>query len=178
MVYLRHNIQKIPILLDTMKGIQSIKSIHMNWIYMGLVGLPLIAWGMFWIHATRGKHRISDKELVQAWKSGNIWGVVDVRTTTEWNQGHFPDAVHLPIQDIRTDHPIMESLRQESRRIQRENPTSEKSPTCLLVYCRTGNRARYAVEQMKKLLPEYTCIVYTTLTYENIERVVRMRPRV
>ena len=141
---------------------------------MGLLSLPLIAWGMFWVHATYGKYRISDKDLHQAWKSGNIWGVVDVRTNTEWNQGHFPEAVHVPVQDIHKEHPVIQSLRRESQRIRRERINDNKR--CLLVYCRTGNRARYAVEKIRAFLPEHTCIVYTSLTYEGLEQVLQIRP--
>jgi len=148
----------------------SIRSIPKKWIYVGFVSLPILAWAMFWIHATYGVSRISDKKLHTAWKTGKIWGVVDVRTNTEWNQGHFLDAVHVPVQDIREEHPVINSLRLESERIWRERTDDERR--CLLVYCRTGNRARYAVEKMREFMPKHTCIIYTTLTYEEIERLV------
>lgn len=137
-----------------------------TWLYIGMLLLPIVAWGISWLNLTYGKYRIRNRELVQAWKSGQITTVLDVRTTTEWNQGNFPDAVHVPIQDIDASHPVVQALHQEIKRQRRENGENHG---CILVYCRTGTRANYAVTKLRTLFPENTCIVYTTLPYQELE---------
>ena len=58
--------------------------------------------------------------------------IVDVRTNMEYNLGHAPDAVHLPIGEIEAKASSV--LPDKSARI--------------LVYCNTGQRARAASEKL------------------------------
>jgi hypothetical protein len=58
--------------------------------------------------------------------------IVDVRTNMEYNLGHAPDAVHLPIGEIEAKASSV--LPDKTARI--------------LVYCNTGQRARAASEKL------------------------------
>jgi len=58
--------------------------------------------------------------------------IVDVRTNMEYNLGHAPDAVHLPIGEIEAKASSV--LPDKTARI--------------LVYCNTGQRARAASETL------------------------------
>ena len=58
--------------------------------------------------------------------------IVDVRTNMEYNLGHAPDAVHLPIGEIETKASSV--LPDKTARI--------------LVYCNTGQRSRAASEKL------------------------------
>ena len=65
-------------------------------------------------------------------REGKIDYIIDVRTLEEWNEGHHPDAVHLP------HGRFPENINKNSR---------------LLIYCRTGRRAEIAVQQyIKKVI--------------------------
>lgn len=64
-------------------------------------------------------------------QSGTV--VVDVRTPAEYAQGHLPDAVNIDV---------------ESASFGAEIATLDKSAT-YAVYCRSGNRSKTAMEQMK-----------------------------
>ncbi len=56
--------------------------------------------------------------------------VVDVRTQEEYNEGHIPGAILVPIDEIRNGH--FEKLEDKNQ--------------VLLIYCRTGRRAEDAAE--------------------------------
>lgn len=56
--------------------------------------------------------------------------MVDVRTTSEWNAGHYPLAIHLSV----------DQLTQKQRRIPRDKR--------VVVACRSGGRSRGATKQL------------------------------
>ena len=56
---------------------------------------------------------------------------VDVRETSEWNEGHMPGAIHIPLGDL-------------SRRAN-ELPTDKQ----VITVCRSGNRSLYAVDMLQ-----------------------------
>lgn len=58
--------------------------------------------------------------------------VLDVRTYGEWNDGHIPNAIHIPLDEL-------------EKRIQ-EVPADEK----VLVICRSGSRSRTATNLLHK----------------------------
>jgi phage shock protein E len=59
--------------------------------------------------------------------------VLDVRTKMEYNLGHYPEALHIPTQDVQEQ---VETL------IPNKNIR-------ILIYCNTGQRARYATDILK-----------------------------
>jgi rhodanese-related sulfurtransferase len=62
--------------------------------------------------------------------------VLDVCTNKEFNQGHIPDAVNLPLSDI--------GSQAESKLVKaKEKP--------VIISCRSGNRAKSAAKKLSKL---------------------------
>lgn len=61
--------------------------------------------------------------------------IVDVRTKSEWDEGHHPQAVHIPIGEFVTKLPEM-------------IPDKNKK---ILFYCKKGFRASGALQIAKKL---------------------------
>ena len=61
--------------------------------------------------------------------------VIDVRTDAEWATGHFPDAHHVPLQQIPNHLPQV---------------VSDRS-TPILFYCHTGRRAAAAARVAQEL---------------------------
>lgn len=82
-------------------------------------------------------------------KTTEIEYIVDVRTQTEWNMGHYPGAVHIPVTEIAED----------------KMPKSSKNKG-ILVYCNTGQRARRAAETLKLL--GYKKVYYIAGSYSSI----------
>ena len=71
--------------------------------------------------------------------------VIDVRTKTEWDMGHYPEAIHLPYEHI-----------------SQYEGSKDKS---IILYCTTGRRASIA----KKKLEEQGYTNVTVNTYENLK---------
>ncbi len=69
-------------------------------------------------------------QLKSALKKGAI--VVDVRTGTEYDRGHFPDAFNIPVDRIAVS---VDRLKAAKRPI--------------IVCCNTGDRSALAVQQLK-----------------------------
>jgi phage shock protein E len=77
-----------------------------------------------WISAQEAKKGIAD---------GTFRTILDVRTDTEYNLGHYPEAIHIPTQKL-----------QEQVDVKLPN-----KQTGILVYCNTGQRSRYAADLLK-----------------------------
>jgi phage shock protein E len=80
-----------------------------------------------------GENLVSSEEAKRLIKEGKIKKVIDVRTTVEYRAGHYPRALHIPVDKIN------------------EKTTSELPKSGLLVYCNTGQRARFAAEKLTEL---------------------------
>ena len=80
-----------------------------------------------------GQNLISSEEAKRLIKEGKIKVVIDVRTATEWRMGHYPKALHIPVDKIN------------------EKTVTELPKRGLLVYCNTGQRARFAAEKLEGL---------------------------
>lgn len=80
---------------------------------------------------------IKQDELDAHLKRGAI--LVDVRTAQEYQQGHIPGAVNLPLNSITGDNHLSDIL-------------SEKP---IVLYCRSGYRAGKAAKLLKDLLPNH-----------------------
>ena len=57
--------------------------------------------------------------------------VVDVRTDGEWQSGHVPGAKHLPLSDVRADHPLF---------------TEHGKDAPIYVICESGGRSGRAAD--------------------------------
>ena len=80
-----------------------------------------------------GKNLVSSKEANKLIRAGKIKKVIDVRTIAEYRAGHYKGAVHIPVNKIN------------------KKTTTELPKKGLLVYCNTGQRARYGAEKLEAL---------------------------
>ena len=80
-----------------------------------------------------GQNLVSSSEAKRLIKEGKIKKVIDVRTIAEYHMGHYPKALHIPVSKID------------------EKTTTELPKKGLLVYCNTGQRARFAAEKLEEL---------------------------
>ena len=80
-----------------------------------------------------GQNLISAEEAKRLIKDGKIKKVIDVRTIREWRAGHYPRAIHISVNKIN------------------QKTTTELPKKGLLVYCNTGQRARFAAEKLEEL---------------------------
>src|SRR6056300_1726357 len=80
-----------------------------------------------------GQNLVSSEEAKRLIKESKIKKVIDGRTASEWRMGHYPKALHIPVDKIN------------------EKTTTELPKKGLLVYCNTGQRARFAAEKLEEL---------------------------
>ena len=95
-----------------------------------------------------GTNLISSDKAKAMIKSGEINKVIDVRTKTEYKNGHYPGALSIPVTTID------------------EKTTKGLPKSGLLVYCNTGQRARFASEKLMNL--EYTKVYYIAGLYTSL----------
>jgi len=77
-----------------------------------------------------GENLITSQEAKRLIRSGKIKKVIDVRTMAEYRAGHYRGALHIPANKIN------------------RKTTTELPKKGLLVYCNTGQRARFAAEKL------------------------------
>ena len=73
-------------------------------------------------------------EGLRAFHSENDAVLLDVRTTEEYNEGHIPESVNIPLSDIHTISSV-----------------SSNHNVPLFVYCHSGARSRQAAGELKKM---------------------------
>jgi rhodanese-related sulfurtransferase len=107
---------------------------------MSVLGQPGFWWGTgamavgyavvagLQLYSLLGKDRISATLAKREIADGRIKHVIDVRTQIEWDTGHFPGAIHVPVANI-----------PQSKKLK-----SVPKSAGVLVYCNTGQRARRA----------------------------------
>jgi len=88
--------------------------------------------------------RLSIQKAREMIRLGKIQKIVDVRTTPEWNAGHYPSAIHIPADKLSETTLINQSDH-------------------ILLYCNTGTRARKAAEKLQAM--GYKNVHYIAETY-------------
>ena len=102
---------------------------------LALIGLDRGLAGHYSEFAGRGGEdvpQVSAPELASRQRSNGLV-VIDVRNDSEWNEGHIPDAIHIP-------------LGQLAERVS-EIPASEN----IVVHCQSGGRSSIAASVLQKL---------------------------
>ena len=100
----------------------------MNWIAICIILAIFLA---FFLLKRTGQ--ISAKEALAHLKSGAL--VIDVRTPSEFNSGHLPSAINLPLDQIETALP--RKVRDKSQ--------------VLLLHCQSGMRSGVAKKKLNTL---------------------------
>lgn len=109
--------------------------------YTGFMSLLLLTVIVVWGCTGRGTsqessgyHKITPDEAKERMDQGGVT-IVDVRTTGEYADGHIPDAVLIPNEEIGDEAP--EELSDQD--------------AVLLVYCRSGRRSKEAAMKLVEL---------------------------
>lgn len=97
-----------------------------------------------------GAQRISSRVARAMLKSNDITKVIDVRTKTEYDIGHHPGSVHIPLGTLNAA--AMKGIRKD---------------TGILVYCNTGQRARAGAELLRDL--RYINVYYISGPYTSLK---------
>jgi len=100
--------------------------------FYGMLGAGLVS-------ARRAKELIATKR---------VRTIVDVRTSIEFNMGHYPGAVNIPVNRI---------SEASVRNLNRDG---------VLVYCNTGQRARFASQKLRAL--GFENVYYIAGTYHSL----------
>lgn len=114
-----------------------------------LVTFLIVLAGFLWYNLSSPLAMYPD-EAKALLKAGKFDAVVDVRTDAEWNMGHYPLALHVPLKDIPNVLP------------QRVPDKKAK----ILFYCNTSTRSRMAAEQAEQM--GYTNVRYLVGTHLNL----------
>lgn len=109
---------------------------RMLWIFTALLTLGLAGCGTSAQEKEPGYQQITAQEAKTMMDVGAGTIVLDVREQEEYDQGHIPGAVLLPVGEIT----------QESA-----SAAVPEKDTVVLVYCRSGNRSKAAAGELAQL---------------------------
>lgn len=101
-------------------------------------------------YTNTGDNLISSEKAKEMLINKNIDLVIDIRTKLEYNLGHYPNAINIPVTSISKD---------STKDINKNQH--------ILVYCNTGQRARKASEMLNKL--GFNNVYYIAGTYRSIK---------
>lgn len=99
-----------------------------------------------------GDQLISSHDAKKSIAKGDIRHVIDVRTPAEYELGHFEGSKHIPVH-------LMSKSELKKAGISKSDS--------ILVYCNTGQRARFAAEKMRRL--GYTNVQYIAGSYRSLQ---------
>ena len=126
-----------------------INPLSISFIVISVIFLLIIIGLSMHIYTLTGIRLIPASQAKRLIEIGEISQIVDIRTKTEYDLGHYPDSIHIPVDKINKD--TIKVL--------------DKSKS-VLVYCNTGQRARYAANKLDKL--GFKEVVYIDGTYNTI----------
>ncbi len=86
-----------------------------------------------YLYTVKSPYLVTADQAKQLLQENKIDVVLDVRTKMEYNLGHYPEALHIPTGDLQDQ---VETLIPDKR-------------SRILIYCNTGQRARYATDLLK-----------------------------
>ena len=102
---------------------------------LGIVLLALVALLLLrQIYFKRQVRHYSVDEVIKKLKFSIPLVLLDVRTTGENRQGHIPDSLHIPLHELNSRLPELESYRHRE----------------IVVYCATGARSVIATHLLQK----------------------------
>lgn len=112
----------------------------------------VIVFTTVYLYTVQSPHLVTADQAKQLIQQNKVDVVLDVRTKMEYNLGHYPEAVHIPTGSLND---------------QVETLIPEKT-TRILIYCNTGQRARYATDLLKA--KGYTNVKYIAGSYVGLLR--------
>ena len=115
----------------------------------GIFSLGYTVYAGLKYYSLTGEGVISASKARDMLRKNEITHVIDVRTPIEYKEGHYKNAINIPISEI------------SKQRLSNINKNST-----ILIYCSTGNRARRATEKMREI--GYNNIYYIKNSYKNL----------
>ena len=101
------------------------------YMWTGIAGALYSGFAALRYYSLSGTQLISAARAKKMIKSGEIKHVVDVRSKFEWDFGHYPGAVHMPVNVI------------SAERLKKFDKNDG-----ILSYCNSGSRARAGAEKI------------------------------
>ena len=98
-----------------------------------LIVLSLLIIAFIIYYTFQSPNLVSSKEAKELIQKKQVDVVLDVRTKIEYNLGHYPEALHIPTANLNDQ---VETLIPDKK-------------TRILIYCNTGQRARYATDLLR-----------------------------
>ena len=95
----------------------------------------LLGLSLFGCSSKANYHQIDGQRALDMMNNETDYIIIDVRTESEYQQGHIKNAINIPNESI--DESVSEILTDKDQ--------------LLLVYCRSGNRSKQASEKLAKL---------------------------
>ena len=95
----------------------------------------LLVLSLFGCSSKANYHQIDGQSALDMMNNETDYIIIDVRTESEYQQGHIKNAINIPNESI--DESVSEILTDKDQ--------------LLLVYCRSGNRSKQASEKLAKL---------------------------
>ncbi|MDY5727432.1 MAG: rhodanese-like domain-containing protein [Erysipelotrichaceae bacterium] len=95
----------------------------------------LLGLSLFGCSSKANYHQIDGQSALDMMNNETDYIIIDVRTESEYQQGHIKNAINIPNESI--DESVSEILTNKDQ--------------LLLVYCRSGNRSKQASEKLAKL---------------------------
>jgi rhodanese-related sulfurtransferase len=120
------------------------------YLWSGIAGALYTGFAALRYYSLSGTQLISAARAKKMIKSGEIKHVVDVRSKFEWDFGHYPGAVHMPVNVI------------SAERLKKFDKNDG-----ILTYCNTGQRSRAGAEKIASF--GFKNVYYIDGTYSTIQ---------
>jgi phage shock protein E len=119
------------------------------YLWTGIAGALYTGFAALRYYSLSGTQLISAARAKKMIKSGEIKHVVDVRSKFEWDFGHYPGAVHMPVNVI------------SAERLKKFDKNDG-----ILSYCNSGSRARAGAEKIASF--GFKNVYYIDGTYHSL----------
>ena len=119
------------------------------YLWTGIAGALYSGFAALRYYSLSGTQLISAARAKKMIKSGEIKHVVDVRSKFEWDFGHYPGAVHMPVNVI------------SAERLKKFDKNDG-----ILSYCNSGSRARAGAEKIASF--GFKNVYYIDGTYHSL----------
>ena len=119
------------------------------WFYSSIISGIATVFSLANYYTYSGANLISSANAKKLIQQGKIDIIIDVRTNVEYNVGHYPNSLNIPVNAI--DVKTTANLNKDSN---------------ILVYCNTGQRARVASDKLNTL--GFKNVVYIPGSYLSI----------
>jgi len=123
---------------------------NVSWfLYSGVISLGYSIYALANYYTLTGIQLIEPNIAKTKISNNEIKLIIDIRTKMEWNIGHYPNAVHIPLGTLN-----------------KNSISKEYKDEGILIYCNSGQRARVAAEKLKKY--GFNKVYYIPGTYKSI----------